>query len=78
MMSRPVVKIVKVTPKAKRNSLVEKDDRFVAHVTAAPEKGKANEAVVELLAERFDVPKSAIALVSGETSRVKKFRIYLD
>lgn len=44
-------------------------------VTAAPEKGKANAAVIALLSEKLGVPKSAIEIVRGETSRLKTVRI---
>lgn len=40
-------------------------------VTSPPEKGKANEEVVELLAERFHVKKSDITILSGLKSRKK-------
>ncbi len=39
--------------------------------------GKANKAVTELLAQYFEVPKSHVRLVSGRTSRHKKFIIGL-
>lgn len=38
-------------------------------------EGQANAAVIRLLAEHFDVPRSRVELVSGATSRVKRFRI---
>jgi uncharacterized protein YggU (UPF0235/DUF167 family) len=44
-------------------------------VTAAPEKGKANAAVVDVLAEALDLPKSALRIVSGETSPLKTVEI---
>jgi uncharacterized protein YggU (UPF0235/DUF167 family) len=44
-------------------------------VTAAPEKGKANAAVVEVLAEALDLPKSALRIVSGETSPLKTVEV---
>lgn len=44
-------------------------------VRAAPEKGRANEAVREVLARFAGVRKSAVAFVSGETSRTKRVRI---
>lgn len=44
-------------------------------VRAAPDKGAANAAVLKLLAKSLGVPKSALALVSGQTSRVKVARI---
>jgi uncharacterized protein (TIGR00251 family) len=40
-------------------------------VTAPPEDGKANDAVVALLAKRLGVPRRAVRVVSGATSRVK-------
>jgi uncharacterized protein YggU (UPF0235/DUF167 family) len=42
-------------------------------VTAAPEKGKANKAVAEVLAELLQVAKSAVELLSGATSSQKRF-----
>ena len=68
---------VKTTPRSKVVRLDEPgpDGVWQARVQAPPVDGKANEAVVRLLAERFDVPKSRITLVSGETSRLKTFEI---
>ena len=40
-------------------------------VAAAPERGKANEAVLALLAETLSVPRSSVTLVSGSGSRDK-------
>ncbi len=47
-------------------------------MTAAPEKGKANAAVVEVLAEALGLPKSALRIVSGETSPLKTVEIDAD
>lgn len=44
-------------------------------VTQAPEKGKANKAIVALLAKQLDLKKSQIELLSGETSPEKRFLI---
>jgi len=41
-------------------------------VTAAPEKGKANRAIIALLSKSLGVPKSAIELISGDTSPQKR------
>jgi uncharacterized protein (TIGR00251 family) len=49
-----------------------------ARVTAVPEKGKANKALIALLSKALKVPKSAISVASGETSRQKILRIYGD
>lgn len=44
-------------------------------VTAAPERGKANQAVVELLGERLGVPVSQFLLLTGQTQPRKRFLI---
>lgn len=44
-------------------------------VTQAPEKGKANKAIVALLAEKLDLKKSQFELLAGETSPQKKFLV---
>jgi uncharacterized protein (TIGR00251 family) len=44
-------------------------------VTAVPENGKANAALLALLAKAWGIPKSSIAIVSGETSRNKTIEI---
>jgi hypothetical protein len=50
-------------------------DRLVVSVNAPPVDGKANEAVVRVLAETFGVPRSAVTIVRGETGRKKTIRI---
>ena len=42
-------------------------------VQAPPLEGRANDALIAFLAESFDLPKGAVALVSGELSRNKVF-----
>jgi uncharacterized protein YggU (UPF0235/DUF167 family) len=46
-----------------------------ASVTAPPDKGRANVALIALLAKRLDLPRSSISLEAGETSRLKRIRI---
>jgi uncharacterized protein YggU (UPF0235/DUF167 family) len=46
-------------------------DAWKLRVAAAPEHGKANEAVLELLADALDVPRTSVTLVSGGASRNK-------
>jgi len=45
------------------------------YVTVAPEDGKANRAVQRALAEHFDVARTKVKLLSGQTSRDKRFKI---
>lgn len=62
---------IRVTPHAKQNKVVESDDVLRVYTTVAPENGRANAAVVELLSEYFDVPKSRIKILKGLTGRDK-------
>jgi uncharacterized protein (TIGR00251 family) len=51
------------------------DGWLSASVTAPPDKGRANLALVALLAETLDLPRSSISLEAGDTSRLKRIRI---
>ena len=65
---------LKVVPGASRDSVewLDADHSILkVRVTAAPEKGKANKAVIKLLAKQLGLPASAIAIVSGSTSQQK-------
>lgn len=66
---------VRVTPGAREEALDIAQDRLVAKVRAKPEDGKANAAVLSLLAAAFDVAPSRIELLRGATSREKCFRL---
>jgi hypothetical protein len=67
---------VKVKPKAKRSAILGvRGDALLVSVTAPPERGKANQAVVELLARALDVPKGTVTIVSGETHPEKVLKI---
>ncbi len=47
-------------------------------VTAAPERGKANAAIARLLAEALGCRPAAVALLAGESSRIKRFLVADD
>jgi uncharacterized protein (TIGR00251 family) len=67
---------VRVIPRAKRDEVGgERDGRLVVRTVAAPTDGKANAAVIKLLATHLGVPPRRLELVSGHTSRDKVFRI---
>ena len=73
---RPGAEIaVRVTPKASRNRIVEENGALRVYVTVAPEGGKANAAVIKLLAKALGVPKSSLVLIRGQSSRDKLLRI---
>jgi hypothetical protein len=63
---------VTVSPGAARSELVGRHgDGWKARIAAAPERGRANDALVALLAETLDVPRKRVRVVGGHTSRRK-------
>ena len=68
---------VRLTPKASRNAIAgmapsgQGETVLKVMVTAVPEAGKANEALIKLLAKEWGVAKSSISLVAGATDRNK-------
>jgi uncharacterized protein (TIGR00251 family) len=71
-----VLLTVRVTPRAGRTAVAGvKDDVLLVKLAAAPVEGAANEALVELLAKAFDLPKRDVRVVSGERSRNKRVEL---
>ena len=67
---------MRVIPRAARDGLAGmRDGRLLVRVTAPPLDGRANVAVCALLAKVAGVPKGAVSVVRGETSRDKRVRI---
>jgi uncharacterized protein (TIGR00251 family) len=67
---------VRAQPGARRVGIIgEQAGALKVAVSAAPEQGKANKALVEVLARTLHVKKSQVELLSGATSRDKKFLI---
>jgi hypothetical protein len=74
--SRAITLAVRVNPRAKRNAVTKTDDRNIkVYVTAPPEDGRANEAVVETIAEWLGVKRRQVEIISGATSRNKVVRL---
>lgn len=69
-----VILPVRAQPGAKKNAVTgEHDGALKVAVTQAPEKGKANKALVKVIADVLGLRKAQVRLVSGETSTHKKF-----
>lgn len=70
---------VKVIPRAPCAEVAEwmANGALKVKVTAAPEKGKANEEVCALLAEYWGVPKRNVQVVLGKTSQSKRLKVLL-
>ena len=62
---------VKVFPRSSREQLIRESGRVKAYVKAAPDKGKANRALVELIAREYNVKKSSVIILTGQTGRNK-------
>lgn len=71
-----VILQVLVQPKARRNQVVGVHaGRLKVAVTAPPDRGAANEAVMRLIAEELGVPRTTIRLIRGATSRRKDLEL---
>lgn len=67
---------IKVQPRARKNAITGRvGDALKLSLTAPPVEGKANQAVIDFLAEFFDIPRSSITIANGATSRLKLIRI---
>ncbi|HEY0301741.1 MAG TPA: DUF167 family protein [Rhizomicrobium sp.] len=72
---------LRLTPKGGRDAVegwiagADGKEHLKARVGAPPEDGKANAALIALLAKTLDVPKSKIAIAAGETARLKTVAI---
>ena len=67
---------VKVQPRARKNAITGiVGSALKLSLTAPPVEGKANQAVIEFLADFFDIPRSSVTIASGASSRLKLVRI---
>ncbi len=72
-------KKVKVKPNSKVQKIEEEaDGSLTVRLKSPPVDGKANEELIKLLAQKFDVPKSHITIKSGLSSRQKLVEIDTD
>jgi uncharacterized protein len=71
-----VIFSVKVVPRSSRTAIAGiLNGMLKVKLAAAPEKGKANESLVEFLADTLGVKKNAVSITSGHTSPVKTIQI---
>ncbi|WP_394769277.1 DUF167 domain-containing protein [Lacisediminihabitans sp.] len=65
-----------VKPGSRKGPLVEEgEDRLVVFLRERAVDGKANDALIGVLAAHFGVPKSAVSILHGQASRAKRVRI---
>jgi uncharacterized protein (TIGR00251 family) len=69
---------IKVIPGVSRNQIIKIDDNnYKIKLTTQPEKGQANEAMIEVLADYFGIKKNQIEIIFGLTSQKKIVEINL-
>lgn len=66
---------VRVIPRARVQKIVADGDVYRVYTNAVPADGAANAAVIKMLAKHFDVAKTRIKIVRGETSHDKVIEI---
>jgi uncharacterized protein (TIGR00251 family) len=72
-MVKPSTRVrLRVSPGARRTELAGRyGDAWKVRVSAPPERGRANEAVLDLLAEKVELPRRSLSIVSGRGAREK-------
>jgi uncharacterized protein YggU (UPF0235/DUF167 family) len=71
-----VVLPVRATASARQNAVTGQHAGMLkVSVSQAPEKGKANQAIVAVLCDSLDLKKSQLQLLSGETNPIKRFLV---
>jgi hypothetical protein len=66
---------VKVKPNSRTAEISQEGDSFIVKVKEPPKEGKANQAVLKLLAEHFGVPQNQVRLLSGLKGRNKLIEV---
>ena len=66
---------VKVVPNSSKNSVSTEGDFLKIKITAPPVDNKANKALIDYLSKLLKISKSSITLLSGETSKHKRFEL---
>jgi len=69
---------IRVTPRSSREEIVKTGDDYLVRVKAQPREGKANEAVIKLVAKHFGVARSQVRITSGLSGRNKIVEIRTD
>jgi uncharacterized protein len=73
----PITLRVKVTPRCSTSEIAGElaDGTLKVRIAAPPEHGKANQALIALLATHFEVPRTSVTILSGHSASLKLVRI---
>ena len=66
---------IRVIPNAKKNNVSEDQGKLKVHISAPAVDGKANKALIKVLAEYFKIKKSGVRITRGTKSREKVVEI---
>ncbi|MBU0478561.1 YggU family protein [bacterium] len=66
---------IRVIPNAKKNNVSEDQGKLKVHISAPAIDGKANKALIKVLAEHFKIKKNHIRIIKGAKSREKAVEI---
>ncbi len=70
---------IKLQPSASKNEIVGREGEFVRiRVQSPPVDGKANKALITLLAKELSVKKAQVSITSGQTSRLKRVQVQVE
>jgi uncharacterized protein len=72
-----IIFMVRVIPRASKSEIVgEMDGVLKVRIASPPVDGAANAELIKVLAKNFDVAKSAVEIIGGQTSKTKQIKIY--
>jgi uncharacterized protein (TIGR00251 family) len=71
-----VIISIKVFPSSgKQQWILDKSGQLKCYLKSQPEKGKANQELIKLLAKQLEIPQTNIQIISGATTRIKRLKI---
>ncbi len=69
---------LKIVPNSSKNSIIIEEDFIKVKITAQPIENKANKALIEFLSKELKIPKTAIEIVKGDTSKDKTLFFHIS
>ena len=68
---------IKVIPKAKKQKIIEEENRLKVYLKSPPENGKANKELIKVLSKYFKTAQENIKIIKGKFSKNKIIKISL-
>lgn len=70
---------IKLVPNASKNEIVGKESEYIRiRIQSPPVDGKANKALINFLAKELGVKKAQVAIIVGQTSRLKRIQVQVE